>query len=186
MDMQKVADELKVTYEDILTLGESNQRIELFDGEVIMSAMPTVLHQLIAKKLAFMLDQYVEPRNLGLVLASPVDVVISRHTQFQPDVSFLSRDRSHINDGKKYNGSPDLVVEILSESTEERDRTFKFREYARGGAKEYWLVSPEKKNIEVYANSDRGFQLVKIFSHGEVMNTPLFPNAEFNLRGVFP
>jgi Uma2 family endonuclease len=186
MDMEKVADELKVTYDDILSLGESNQRIELFDGEVIMSAMPTVEHQYIATRLSFLLSSYVETRNLGLVLGAPVDVVLSKHIVFQPDVSFLSRERSYVNDGKKYTASPDLVVEILSESTEERDRTLKFREYARGGAREYWLVSPEKKNIEVYANSDRGFQLVKIFSDKETMSTPLFPDAEFNLRGVFP
>jgi len=184
--MAKIAEELKVTYTDILSLGESNQRIEVFDGEVIMSAMPTVLHQIIAKKVFSLLDRYVENRDLGLVLPTPVDVVLSQHIVFQPDVSFLSHDRMHINDGKKYNAAPDLVVEVLSESTEERDRTFKFREYAKGGAKEYWLVSPEKKEIEVYENSEKGFQLVNIFKSTDTMSTPLFPDAGFDLKEVFP
>lgn len=184
--MQKLAEELKVTYRDILTLGESNRRIELFDGEVIMTAMPSILHQIVAKEVSAMIDRHVKKRNLGLVLPNPVDVVLSEHVQFQPDVTYLSRGRFAINDGQRYNGAPDLVVEILSESTEERDRTFKFREYARGGALEYWLVSPEKKEIEVYTNSDKGFRLVKIFSNQERMSTPLFPDAQFELREVFP
>lgn len=184
--MQKIAEELKVTYRDILTLGESNRRIELFDGEVIMTAVPSILHQTVAKEVSAMIDQYVKKRNLGLVLPNPVDVVLSEHVQFQPDVTYLSRRRSSINDGQRYDGAPDLVVEILSESTEERDRTFKFREYARGGALEYWLVSPEKKEMEVYTNSDKGFQLLKVFSNRETMSTPLFPDAEFRLHDVFP
>ncbi|MBI4548878.1 MAG: Uma2 family endonuclease, partial [Ignavibacteriae bacterium] len=184
--MPQIADELKVTYRDILSLGESNQRIELFDGECIMTAMPTIQHQLIATKLAMVLSRYIEKKQAGIVLGAPVDVVLSDVIVFQPDVCYLSHERSSINDGKKFNASPDLVVEILSEGTEERDRTFKFREYARGGAKEYWLVSPEKKEIEVYQTSPKGFQLVKVFKHKESMNTPLFPDAEFSLKEIFP
>jgi Uma2 family endonuclease len=183
--MSNIADELKITYDDILSLGESNQRIELFDGEVIMSAMPSVRHQIAAKELAFPLDRYVKKRKVGLVLASPVDVVLSQHVVLQPDVSFLSNERAHVNDGKKFNASPDLVVEILSESTEERDRTFKFREYARGGAREYWLVSIEKCEVEVYQNSEKGFLHVRTFSKDEVLNTPLFSDININLQEVF-
>jgi len=182
----KIVDELKVSYTDILSLGESNQRIEVFDGEVIMTAMPTVEHQRIATEIAAMVRLYSRRRNLGLVLGAPVDVVLSEFTVLQPDVSFLAHERMHINDGKKFNATPDLVVEVLSESTEERDRTFKFREYAKGGAKEYWLVSPEKKEVEVYHNSEKGFQLVKTFGRDETMNTPLFPDAEFILKEIFP
>lgn len=183
--MQRIADELKVTYSDILSLGESNQRIELFDGECVMSATPGTKHQLIATRLSSLLYQIVDRESSGIVLGAPVDVVLSSTMVFQPDVSYLSNERASINDGKKYNAAPDLVVEIISETTEERDRTFKFREYARGGAKEYWIVDPEKKQIEVYQNSERGFQLVKIFQHDEAMNTPLFPSAKIPLPQVF-
>jgi Uma2 family endonuclease len=103
----------------------------------------------------------------------------------QPDLSFLSNDRSSIDDGKKLNGAPDLVVEVLSEATEERDRTFKFREYARGGAKEYWIVDPDRKRIEVYANSPKGFQLAQAFGEKEVLNTPLFPSVNMPLEKIF-
>lgn len=184
--MAQIVEELKTTYQDILALGESNQRIELFDGECIMSAMPTLLHQQIATNLTIMLGQYVKERKLGVVFGSPVDVALSDVIVFQPDVSFLANDRVRGSDGKKLMTAPDLVVEILSESTEERDRTFKFREYAKGGAKEYWLVSPEKKEIEAYENSPRGFQLLRVFGVNDVMHTPLFSDAQFPLKEIFP
>jgi Uma2 family endonuclease len=183
--MQRIAEELKVTYSDILSLGESNQRIELFDGECIMSAMPSIRHQLIATRLASILTETVNRLQSGIVLGSPVDVVLSSTMVFQPDVCFLSHQRAQINDGHKFNASPDLVVEIVSESTEERDRTFKFREYARGGATEYWIVDPEKNFIEVYQNTEKGFQLFKTFSSNDSLSTPLFPSANITLNELF-
>ena len=88
--MTRIAEELKVTYSDVLSLGESNQRIELFDGECIMTAMPTPYHQRIATRIGVLLDSYVTKRRLGTVLASPVDVYLSETTVLQPDVTFLS------------------------------------------------------------------------------------------------
>jgi Uma2 family endonuclease len=184
--MGQIAEELKTTYQDILALGESNQRVELFDGECIMSAMPSLLHQQIATNLASELLRHVKKNHLGIVLGSPVDVVLSDVIVLQPDVSFIASARLNISDGKKLNAAPDLVVEILSESTEERDRTFKFREYAKGGAKEYWLISPEKREVEVYQNSPKGFRLAKVFASGDTMTTHLFSEAAFPVKEIFP
>ena len=150
-----------------------------------MTAMPTTRHQRVATNLAAIIKRFVDGKKLGVVFGSPVDVVLSGVTVFQPDVSFLSHERSHIDDGKKLNAAPDVVVEILSQSTEERDRTFKFREYARGGAKEYWLASSENKEIEVFKNSKRGFQLVNIFRAPDILNSPLFGEINLDVKQVF-
>ena len=150
-----------------------------------MTAMPTSRHQLIATRLAVRLCDYVERRKIGRVYGAPVDVCISETTVLQPDLSYVSDERADIDDGKKFTGAPSLVIEILSESTEERDRTFKFREYARGGAKEYWLVSPERREIEVYKNSGQGFQLVNILRPPDVLNSPLFADIDLDVKQVF-
>jgi len=147
--------------------------------------MPSSEHQYIATNLASFLREYVRKRRIGRVYGSPVDVCISQTTVFQPDLSYVSNERADIDDGKKFIGAPSLVIEVLSESTEERDRTFKFREYARGGAKEYWLVSPGEKQIEVYKNSERGFQLVNIFRAADVLNSPLFADINLDVKQVF-
>ena len=183
--MEKVAEELKITYEDVLSLGETNQRIELFDGDIVMSAMPATRHQRIGSLLYVQLFNYVHTHGLGFVYSAPVDVVLSKTMVFQPDLCFISNERMSIDDGERVNESPDLVIEILSDSTQKKDRTLKFREYARHGATEYWLVSPDKREIEVFSNSDKGFQLARIFSASEEMNTPLFSDAEFKLKDVF-
>jgi len=184
-DKKDIPAELKLTYTDILSLGESNRPHELIDGEPVMGAMPSPQHQRIATKLGSALDNFVSSNKLGVVLSSPVDVYISETIVLQPDITFLSNDRQHIDDGTKYNGVPDLVIEILSDATEDKDRTFKFREYARGGATEYWIVSPKNKEIEVYCNSERGFQLLNTYRVGDVLNSSLFPNIHLSVSKVF-
>ncbi len=184
--MKNHVEELKVTYTDILSLGESNKRIELFDGDVIMTAMPDFSHQHTAFELAVAMRDSVKRTKLGVVLGNPMDVVLSPYMVFQPDVSFISNERAEINDGTRINGAPDLVVEVLSESTEERDRTIKFREYARGGAREYWLVSVRARAIEVYENSPKGFRHVRTFGEGERLNTSLFPDIQLDVASIFP
>ncbi len=176
---------VKVTYQDILALGETNSRIELFDGECIMPAMPTSQHQYIATRLAVYIFNYVEGRGLGKTFGSPVDVYVSETTVLQPDLSYLSNERLFIDDGNKLNGAPDLVIEILSQATEQRDRTFKFREYTRSGAKEYWLVSPDKKEIEVYQNSEKGFEPAALYRRSDTLNTPLFGDIQLKVGLIF-
>lgn len=94
--------ELKLTYTDILSLGESNRKMELFDGDLIMSAMPDPFHQSIVVNLISFLHSYVKKAKTGRVYGS-VDVYISEMTVLQPDICFLSNERSDINDGKKLN-----------------------------------------------------------------------------------
>ncbi len=176
---------VKLHAQDILSFGETNKRIELYDGEPYMAAMPIPKHQRTATRLGRYLDIYVEKNNLGILLSSPIDCILSDTTVLEPDISFLSNERKYIDDGTQYQGAPDLVIEILSGSTEKHDRTFKFQVYARAGAKEYWLVSPMKKEIEVYQNSENGFQLLKIFGVGELCNSPLFSDLNLEVGKVF-
>ncbi len=176
---------VKLTYEDILSYGETNHRIELFDGEPVMAAMPIPKHQRIATRLGRFLDEYAEKFNLGVVISSPIDVVITEHTVLEPDLSFLSHERKFIDEGTRYVGAPDLVIEILSESTEKHDRTFKFQAYSRGGAKEYWIVSPMSRTIEVYQNSDTGFLLIKKYELIDTLNTSIFLNINLSVASIF-
>ena len=77
----------------------------------------------------------------------------------QPDLMFISDERKHIVEEKRIVGSPDLVVEVLSGETEERDRGYKFLRYAKENVREYWIVDPEKQFVEVYENTENGYRL---------------------------
>ena len=184
--MAVVAPGVKVSYEDILSLGETNQRIELFDGDLVMAAMPALYHQRIATQLTLLVGPYIVKNDVGVLYGAPIDVVISEYVVFQPDMSFVQKSRLHICEKERMTAAPDLVVEILSPSTEKRDRSIKLREYARGGATEYWIVSPESREIEVYCISPNGFQHVQTFGDQDTFNTSLFPNLHFRVQEVFP
>ena len=90
-----------------------------------------------------------------------MDLYLTEKDRFVPDVMVIC-DRSKIkNDG--IHGAPDLVVEVLSPSSIKRDRVYKKRIYEQCGVREYWIVNPMDKTVEVYLLADDAFQLSEIY-----------------------
>ena len=140
--------ETKLTYADYLKTSD-DERYELLNGELVMPPAPLTGHQMISMALASRLYLYVDEKGLGTVVAAPIDVVLSDTDVVQPDVLFVSSQRSQIVTRENVRGAPDLVVEILSPATEERDRTVKLGLYAQHGVIEYWMVDPDAKTVSV-------------------------------------
>src|SRR5438128_192534 len=147
---------VRFTYQDYLNLPE-DRRYELIDGELLMSPSPSERHQRLVLELAVILTSFVKGHGLGRVYIAPFDVVISDTDVVQPDILFVSNERASRIGERAVHGTPDLVVEILSRSTAERDRTIKAKLYARAGARELWLLDPVAKTFEVLINTDSGF-----------------------------
>jgi Uma2 family endonuclease len=95
------------------------------------------------------LNEFVESQSFGELFYAPMEVVLSDHDVFQPDISFISNNRLHIIGDRNIQGSPDLVIEILSPSTETRDRDIKLEQYLRFGVRGYWLIDPQERTLEV-------------------------------------
>ena len=95
-----------------------------------MSPSPKEIHQYISSILHIMIGTFVRERRLGKVYFSPFDVVLSDTNVVQPDILFISNERADIITSDNVQGAPDLVVEILSPATAERDRTVKLDLYA--------------------------------------------------------
>ena len=116
------------TYEDYKSLPASmDRRYELLQGELYTVPAPTTVHQRIALNVEIILALHVRRNALGEVFHSPVDVVFGAGQQrqvAQPDVVFISAGRGDIVTREEIAGPPDLVVEILSPGTEERDRNY--------------------------------------------------------------
>lgn len=150
-----------------------------------MSPSPSKTHQRISIKLTTLLQMLVEQNRLGEVYAAPFDVVLSEHDVFQPDILFVSKERTSIVRENGVFGAPDVAVEILSPATAERDRTVKAKQYARAGVKELWLVDPAERTIEVLGNGPSGFRREGLFSRGETARSAAFPSLEFRVDEVF-
>lgn len=124
-------------------------RYELVEGDMRMVPSPSTLHQKVSKRLGHLLLERLEDRGMGQVCNAPYDVVLSEHNVVQPDLLFISSERLGIIEKANVKGSPDLVVEILSQSAEEWDRVTKRRAYSRHGVRELWIVDPQAQSIEV-------------------------------------
>ena len=81
-------------------------------------------------------------------------------------------------------GAPDLVVEVLSPSTAETDRTIKLKLYARYGVQEYWIIDPYGPSAEIYRRQEKGFERVKMLGASDSLTSPLFPGFSLPLEGL--
>lgn len=176
--------ETKLTYADYLETSD-DERYELLNGELILSPSPKEIHQYISSILHIMIGTFVRERSLGKVYFSPFDVVLSDTNVVQPDILFISNERADIITSDNVQGAPDLVVEILSPATAERDRTVKLELYAQYGVKEYWLVDPDAKTITVLLRGEGGLGVVGIYGEGETLRSPTLAGFSLALEEIF-
>src|SRR6266851_2430337 len=129
----------KMTYEDLLLLPEDGLRHEIIDGEHYVSASPVTRHQRVSYRLLLAIGNYLEEHPVGEFFHAPLDIVFSRYDVVEPDLMFISNQRREIITAKNIQGSPDLLIEILSESNRKYDEVTKRALYERTGVGEYWL-----------------------------------------------
>lgn len=146
------------TYQQYLEL-DDEQRYEIIDGELILSPAPSTRHQAISLELVLRMNAWVGERNLGQVFYAPVDVVLNDDEVVQPDILFIRRENAGIVGERAIHGAPDLAVEILSPSSVRLDRHRKRALYERAGVREFWLVDPANRVIEVFGLREGGYEL---------------------------
>ena len=175
---------LRFTYEDYVLLPE-DRRYEVIDGELFVTPAPTPLHQTVAQRLEEVLAAYLRGHAFGVMLHAPCDVVLSPYDVVQPDILVVARERRPIIGDKYVGPAPDLVVEVLSPSTESRDRTAKAKRYATFGVREMWLVDPAAKTIEVLVNTEEGFRREALYTESDTVRSPILPGLEFPAAPIF-
>ncbi|CAN5688152.1 Uma2 family endonuclease [soil metagenome] len=147
------------TYHRYLELDDEH-RYEILDGELLMTPAPGTRHQRIVEELQYRFARWVRQYNTGLLLPAPTDVVLAEDVVVQPDLLFIRAARvAEIVDERAVQGAPDLVVEILSPSSLERDRHRKREQYRRYGVPEFWIVDPANRAIEVLALQGEEYRL---------------------------
>jgi Uma2 family endonuclease len=142
-----------------------------------MSPSPSFLHQEIVDRFHDLLKAWVRPRQLGKTVAAPMDMVLTAHHVAQPDVAFISNERlSIIKD--RIRGAADLVVEVISPGSRQRDRIDKRDLYEQHGIREYWIIDPEAKTVEALHLEKGTYQLVGRWHPGERAHSRLLKGFE--------
>ena len=160
---------------------------ELINGELVRKQSPTIQHQSISGNIYFQIRLFVEKKSLGKVFSAPLDTVLDDGNAYHPDVLFVKKDRYHILDEKEevVIGAPDLVVEILSKGTAIYDRGDKKDIYEKYGVREYWLVDPKKKSVEVYSFAEQQFKLVQYFEETGTIQSIVLAGFKIKLEKIF-
>ncbi len=174
-----------LTYDDYCHIPPGHQRYELIGGAVRVVPSPSVSHQRVSKRLLVPLIQWIEGHGLGEVYSAPLDVVLSEYDVVQPDLVYVSKDRSSIIKEANIWGAPDLVVEILSPGTARWDQGLKRQLYARFGVRELWLVDPQARSIEVATLKDGALLTSQVHCVGAILSSPLLPGFALDVERVF-
>ena len=172
------------TYADYL-LTPDDVRYELIDGELIVAPSPVPRHQKVSSGFVGLMAPFTRSNRLGDVFAAPLDVHLSDTNLLQPDILFISNERSHIIGETNIQGAPDLVIEIASPSTEDLDRGVKQDLYALFGVLEYWRAYPLTQTVEVLRLENGRFVSMGVYGLGDTLTTPLLPGLVIDLNEVF-
>lgn len=184
MAVTRVFTHVKLTYDDYARMPEG-QRYELLEGDLQLTPAPTPWHQIISGNIEQGLMRFVEAEGLGFVLHAPLDVVLSDTTVVQPDIVFIATDRLGIIKEKNIQGAPDLVVEIISPTTRERDTITKRRLYSRFGVRELWLVDPDAGRVEVCGHTGTELVTRQVYERGTKVTSTVLPGLELEVNHVF-
>ena len=184
------AEKERYTFADCLTWGE-DERIEIIDGEAVMMAPPTTVHQLISGEIFRQLANYLEGKKCRAIPApfavrlfekdgeAPEDI----DTVVEPDISIVCDTSKLDKHGCK--GAPDMVVEILSPSTQRHDRLVKLGLYQRAGVLEYWIVDPDSSTVQVFLQRDGSLQLHEVYDRQGVAKVNVLDGCFIELSKVF-
>jgi Uma2 family endonuclease len=140
---------LRVSYHDLPSVPAEGPRYELHDGEVFAMPRPTPLHQIVVLRVVAALETFRQ-RHGGLLFCAPLDLLLSDYDVLQPDVMFYKKGREQLVDLQQPLRVPcDLAVEVTLPATATDDRGRKMQLLARHGVREYWLVDPDARRVEV-------------------------------------
>lgn len=163
-------------YEDYRRLPDDGRRYEIIARVLYVANAPGYDHQFVVYKLARMLGEYVEERQLGVVIGAPFEVHLHESSRpLQPDILFLTNDQKLNPGAQNFAGAPTLIVEVISPSSIRLDRQTKFDAYERAGVLEYWLVNPKVRSVEVYTLSNGEYALLGQYSGEELIESKVLP-----------
>ena len=180
----------RFTFADVLVWDE-DERIEIINGEAFMMATPSSRHQEISMELSRQLANFLEGKRCR-VYPAPFGVRLFEQdgdspenvdTIVEPDISVVC-DRNKI-DKHGCKGAPDMVIEILSPSSLRHDRLVKLSPYQRAGVREYWIVDPENRSVQVFTLDGGALKIREDYGPQDVAKVNVLDGCFIELSKVF-
>jgi Uma2 family endonuclease len=174
-----------LTYEDYRLLPEDGKRYELMEGELFVSPAPSTRHQTVSRHLLFALMEALEKPGLAQVFNAPTDLLLSPTTVVQPDLIVIGTGRASIITARAVEGVPEIVVEILSPTSLDRDQHIKRRIYQQFAIAEYWVVDPEHGMMVVHRLDEGTYGIRARYDRASILECPEFPALRVPLLQIF-
>ncbi len=163
---------------------EVDKNVEFINGQIISNLSDTLAENRVTGNVSSLLDIFVIKNNLGFVGRQSLLISLSRN-DYQPDVCFFGNKKfKKFTKDTEFFPAPDLVVEVLSPSTEKYDRETKFQDYAAHGIREYWIIDAEHEIIEQYFSQNEQYELMLKAKDGTIESIVL-PDFKISIRAVF-
>lgn len=179
----------KVTWEEFrnMELDDNDPYIyELFNGIIMKRAAPSLIHQNANDNLLADIKIFLRQNPVGRVYSAPVDVEFDKFNAFQPDLAFVTNERSFLfEDGDYIKGAPDLIVEIISPGNVRRDRVEKKEICQQFAVREYWLIDPLSQTIEIYVMRDNAYQLHDFLEQTGKATSTVLTGFELEISTLF-
>jgi Uma2 family endonuclease len=176
----------KMTAEQFFMLGEDppGLRLELVNGEIVVSPSPSFDHSFTDSQLRIILGQYINDNDLGAIVGD-VDTIFDDLNVRRPDIIFIAKSRLRLIKGHGIPIVPDLCVEVLSPSSATTDQTEKFDLYAKSGVPCYWIVDPKGHSFEAFKLVGKKYQRVVTGRQRDVVKAPPFISLKIPLAKIW-
>jgi Uma2 family endonuclease len=172
------------TYDDLLSLPDDGRRYEIIEGELYEMPAPSLRHAtMIMNLIALLLP--IDSALRGRLYTAPLDVFFPGADPVESDILAILPGSRAVGEGRGVNGPPDLVIEVLSPSNRGRDLLTKRALYARAGVREYWIVDPDNRTVDVLTLDHDAFHAVPSAMGGDAIISPLLENATFQTEQIF-
>ena len=159
----------------------------MIEGELFASKAPGLTHQNVSMNLAFNLRTFLRENPIGHLWLTP-GVVFSEISGVIPDIVYVSKERlSEVVAGERITAAPDLSIEIVSPGAEneKRDRVAKRRLYGQYGVKEYWVVDPFSRTVDIYHLRGNSLRPQATYREGDVLVSLLLPSFSCKVEDIF-
>lgn len=188
MTQPKAKPGTRLTNADYLAMtlpANSGPRYQLINGELVEMSGASYSHQVFLVQLIMQLATQVQSLGIGEILPAPFDVHLDEFNTYQPDLLFVSNDRRNILDRSAATGAPNVVVEILSDSTRRRDLNDKLPIYAANGVREIWIVDIEASTVAIHAGDGSSLAPIRVFGTSDTLTSDAIPGVTVDLGPIF-